>query len=40
MTIGLSGGIDSAITAAMYADILGAENVLLINLPSAYIRNH
>ena len=36
MTIGLSGGIDSAITAAMYADILGAENVLLINLPSAY----
>jgi NAD+ synthase (glutamine-hydrolysing) len=36
MTIGLSGGIDSAITAAMYADILGAENVLLINLPSIY----
>lgn len=36
MTIGLSGGIDSAITAAMYADILGAENVLLINLPSVY----
>ena len=36
MTIGLSGGIDSAITAAMYVDILGPENVLLINLPSDY----
>ena len=36
MTIGLSGGIDSAVTAAMYADILGAENVLLLNLPSRY----
>lgn len=36
MTIGLSGGIDSAVTAAMYADILGAENILLVNLPSAY----
>lgn len=36
MTIGLSGGIDSAVTAAMYADILGPENVLLVNLPSAY----
>lgn len=36
MTIGLSGGIDSAVTAAMYADILGAENVLLLNLPSQY----
>ena len=36
MTIGLSGGIDSAVTAAMYADILGAENILLLNLPSRY----
>lgn len=36
MTIGLSGGIDSAVTAAMYTDILGAENVLLLNLPSQY----
>lgn len=36
MTVGLSGGIDSAVTAAMYADILGAENVLLLNLPSQY----
>lgn len=36
MTIGLSGGIDSAVTAAMFVDILGAENVLLINMPSQY----
>lgn len=36
MTIGLSGGIDSAVTAALYADILGPENVLLLNLPSQY----
>lgn len=36
MTIGLSGGIDSAVTAAMYTDILGPENVLLLNLPSRY----
>lgn len=36
MTIGLSGGIDSAVTAAMYVDILGPENVLLLNLPSRY----
>lgn len=36
MTIGLSGGIDSAVAAALYADILGADNVLLLNLPSPY----
>lgn len=36
MTIGLSGGIDSAVTAAMFTDILGPENVLLINMPSQY----
>lgn len=36
MTIGLSGGIDSAVTAALYAHILGPENVLLLNLPSTY----
>ncbi len=36
MTVGLSGGIDSAVTAAMYVDILGPENVLLLNLPSKY----
>lgn len=36
MTVGLSGGIDSAVTAAMYAHILGPENVLLLNMPSQY----
>lgn len=39
MTIGLSGGIDSAVTAAIYADILGADNILLLNLPSEYNSN-
>ena len=39
MTIGLSGGIDSAVTAALYADILGPENILLLNLPSRYNSN-
>ena len=36
LVIGLSGGIDSAVAAALYASILGAENVLLINMPSRY----
>lgn len=36
MTIGLSGGIDSAVTAAMYAHILGPENILLLNLPTQF----
>lgn len=36
MTVGLSGGIDSAVTAAMYGHILGPENLLLVNLPSQY----
>ncbi|MEG0797907.1 MAG: NAD(+) synthase [Acidaminococcaceae bacterium] len=36
MTIGVSGGIDSAVTAACYIDILGPSNVLLVNMPSKY----
>jgi NAD+ synthase (glutamine-hydrolysing) len=36
ITIGVSGGIDSAVTAALYVDILGPENVLLVNMPSIY----
>lgn len=36
MTIGISGGIDSAVTAAFYINILGPENVLLVNMPSRY----
>ncbi|HLB31847.1 MAG TPA: nitrilase-related carbon-nitrogen hydrolase, partial [Gammaproteobacteria bacterium] len=34
--IGLSGGIDSALTLAIAADALGSENVLAIMLPSRY----
>ena len=36
LTIGLSGGIDSAVAAAFYVHLLGPENVLLINMPSQY----
>ncbi len=36
MAVGVSGGIDSAVTSAMYAKILGPENVLLINMPSRF----
>ncbi len=34
--LGLSGGIDSALTAAIAADALGPENLLGVALPSAY----
>lgn len=34
--IGLSGGIDSALTACVAVDALGAENVLGISMPSPY----
>jgi NAD+ synthase (glutamine-hydrolysing) len=34
--LGLSGGIDSALTAAIAADALGAENVLGVMMPSIY----
>lgn len=36
IVIGVSGGIDSAVAAALYAHILKPENVLLINMPSQY----
>ncbi|MDR3589493.1 MAG: NAD(+) synthase [Negativicutes bacterium] len=36
VVVGVSGGIDSAVTAALYAHILGPENILLANLPSIY----
>jgi NAD+ synthetase len=36
VVLGLSGGIDSALTATIAADALGAENVLGIALPSPY----
>ncbi len=36
VTMGLSGGIDSALTACIAVDALGAENVLGISMPSQY----
>ena len=36
VVIGVSGGIDSAVSAALYTKILGPENVLLVNMPSIY----
>lgn len=38
--IGLSGGIDSALTAAIAAEALGPENVIGISLPSAISSGH
>ena len=36
VVVGVSGGIDSAVTAALYSRILGRENLLLVNLPSRF----
>jgi NAD+ synthase (glutamine-hydrolysing) len=36
IVIGLSGGIDSALTALLYTRALGPENVLLVNMPSKH----
>ena len=36
VVIGISGGIDSAVAAALYTKILGAENVFLVNMPSVF----
>ncbi|MHB8986773.1 MAG: NAD(+) synthase, partial [Eubacteriales bacterium] len=36
VVIGISGGIDSAVSACLYAGVLGPENVLLVNMPSIY----
>ena len=38
--IGLSGGIDSALVAAVACDALGAENVYGVSMPSAYSSGH
>lgn len=38
--LGLSGGIDSALTAAIAADALGAKNVFGIAMPSQYSSQH
>ncbi len=34
--VGLSGGVDSAVTAVIAADALGAENVIGVSMPSPY----
>ncbi|MCQ2445030.1 MAG: hypothetical protein MJ061_06055, partial [Mailhella sp.] len=36
VVIGASGGIDSAVAAALYTEVLGPENVLLINMPGEF----
>ena len=36
VVIGVSGGIDSALNAALYGTILPPENILLVNMPSVY----
>ena len=38
--IGLSGGIDSAVTAVLAVDALGKENVIGISLPSTISSDH
>ncbi len=38
--VGLSGGIDSALTACLGAESLGKENILCINMPSRFSSNH
>lgn len=38
--VGLSGGIDSALTAAVAARALGAQNVLGVSMPSQYSSDH
>lgn len=36
VVVGLSGGIDSALSLAIFVDVLGAENVIAVNMPSQY----
>ncbi len=40
VVLGLSGGIDSAVVAAIAVDALGADNVHGVSLPSAYSSDH
>lgn len=40
VTLGLSGGIDSAVTAIIAADALGPENVWALSMPSRYSSQH
>ena len=36
VVIGISGGIDSAVATALYVDAIGADKVLLVNMPSRF----
>lgn len=36
VVVGVSGGIDSAVAAALYTNVLGPEQVLLVNMPSRF----
>ncbi|MBP2645361.1 MAG: synthetase [Firmicutes bacterium] len=36
VVIGVSGGIDSAVNTALFANAIGSENLLLVNMPSIY----
>ncbi len=40
VVVGLSGGIDSALVAAIAAEALGPENVLGVLMPSPYSSDH
>lgn len=40
VVLGLSGGIDSAVCAAIAADAIGAENVYGVSMPSRYSSDH
>ena len=40
VVLGLSGGIDSAVVAAIAADAIGGENVFGVSMPSKYSSNH
>jgi NAD+ synthase (glutamine-hydrolysing) len=40
VVLGLSGGIDSALVAAISADALGGNNVVGVSMPSAYSSDH
>lgn len=39
VVIGASGGIDSAVCAALYTEALGADNVFLVNMPTRFNSN-
>ena len=40
MLIGLSGGIDSSLTAAIAVDAVGAENVTGVGMPGPFSSEH